>query len=518
MSKHHQRPNYACKRSKIMPQTSSRKSKPFDPSSLPSMNLQNIKTHPLTSSIPLLERISPCSTNMTNPDGFLLNEELDTHQDLHPNMKMKTLLQRIGPKNPELDPLSHRGHQESEPLTNRFSPGSRLNQMKIFSSPPVKNSLGKWSKTMPLTSSSRNLGFSAPNESPNFLTWSGIMSLPENPSTLMSFSPECIPPQPTTEQLKILVSSNSTLAPTNQPSQSKPMATGSSHGKLPTGLPNSSSPIVRRNSRNIPNISPPTSHHCTQPRTGKFSNSIRPSGNEWDRSTTSPSMNSANSDISRLVTSTGTALATAVPNPSRKRPRSPELEPIGGKLTHAAYGMTENVRKRHRLVSTGTSARTAEDHIARPTALEEKSEALERRGHRPQFARQLIWDADLEEIGPTTMYSLTAEPLPRPPLSAFTETLLKTISENPDLFKITCLIHVDVFESLLIDHPNPLFCQSVFTGLREGFWPWPDKPENYPETHDNSCRPPKTDEDRIFLAHQVLSEQKAGRLFPTVRT
>ena len=85
------------------------------------------------------------------------------------------------------------------------------------------------------------------------------------------------------------------------------------------------------------------------------------------------------------------------------------------------------------------------------------------------------------------MYSLTAEPLPRPPLSAFTETSLKTISENPDLFKITCLIHVNVFESLLIDHPNPLFCQSVFTGLQEGFWPWPDKPENYPETHDNSC-------------------------------
>ena len=225
-------------------------------------------------------------------------------------------------------------------------------------------------------------------------------------------------------------------------------------------------------------------------------------------------MNSANSDISRLVTSTGTALATAVPNPSRKRPRSPELETIGGKLTHAAYGMTENVRKRHRLVSTGTSARTAEDHIARPTALEEKSEALERRGHRPRFARQLIWDAVPEEIGPTAMYSLTAEPLPRPPLSAFTKTLLKTISENPDLFKITCLIHVNVFESLLIDHPNPLFCQSVFTGLREGFWPWPDKPENYPETHDNSCRPPKTDEDRIFLAHQVLSEQKAGRLSP----
>ena len=110
------------------------------------------------------------------------------------------------------------------------------------------------------------------------------------------------------------------------------------------------------------------------------------------------------------------------------------------------------------------------------------------------------------------MSSLTAKPLPRPPLSAFTETSLKTISQNPNLFKITCLIHVDIFEAILIDHPNPLFCQSVFTGLWEGFWPWLDKPEDYPETHNNSRRPPKTEEDHIFLAHQVLSEQKADRL------
>ena len=223
MSKHHQRPNYACRQSKIMPQTSSQKSKPYDPSSLLSMNPQNIKTHPPTNSIPLLERISPCSTSMMNPDGFLPNEELDTHQDNHLNMKMKMLLQRIGLKNPELDPPLHRGHQESEPLMNRFFPGSRLNQMKIFSSLPVKNSLGKWSKTMPLTSNSQNLGFSAPNESPNFLTWSGIMSLPESLSTLTSSSPECTPPQPTTEQLKILVSLNSTLVPINQPNRSKPV-------------------------------------------------------------------------------------------------------------------------------------------------------------------------------------------------------------------------------------------------------------------------------------------------------
>jgi hypothetical protein len=72
-----------------------------------------------------------------------------------------------------------------------------------------------------------------------------------------------------------------------------------------------------------------------------------------------------------------------------------------------------------------------------------------------------------------------------------------------------------MLEQLLTDHPNLLFCQSVLTGLHEGFWPWPNKPDEYPETHDNSHRPPKTDEEEEFLINQVLSEQKAGRLSPT---
>ena len=41
-----------------------------------------------------------------------------------------------------------------------------------------------------------------------------------------------------------------------------------------------------------------------------------------------------------------------------------------------------------------------------------------------------------------------------------------------------------------------------------------DKPDEYPETHDNSHRPPKTEEERQFLINQVLSEQRADRLSP----
>ena len=141
----------------------------------------------------------------------------------------------------------------------------------------------------------------------------------------------------------------------------------------------------------------------------------------------------------------------------------------------------ENVRRKHPCVSTGTFAKTTEAPTAKLIVLEEKSAVLERRGHHPCFARQIIWDSDEDQMGPTSTLSLTAEPLPRPPPSAFTDMALKTISENPHLFKITCLIHISVLEQLLTDHPNPLFCQSVLTRLREGFWPWPDKPDEYPQ-------------------------------------
>jgi hypothetical protein len=181
-------------------------------------------------------------------------------------------------------------------------------------------------------------------------------------------------------------------------------------------------------------------------------------------------------------------------------------------MTHAACGTKEDVKRKCLRVSTDTSVNSVEAHTARPTALEGRSEVLKSRGDRPRYAQQLIWDLNEEEVGPPAMYSLTADPLPRPPLSAFNKVALKTISENPDLFKITCLIHVDVLETLLIDHPKPLFCQSVLTGLHEGFWPWPDKPEEYPENHDNSHRPPKTDKERVFLKSQVEFEQEAGRL------
>jgi hypothetical protein len=57
------------------------------------------------------------------------------------------------------------------------------------------------------------------------------------------------------------------------------------------------------------------------------------------------------------------ALAKVVNPPSRKHPRDLELEPTGDKQTHADYGMKENATSV--LVSTGTSANSAEGHMSR---------------------------------------------------------------------------------------------------------------------------------------------------------
>ena len=396
-----------------------------------------------------------------------ISAERGTKPDLDQNMKMKTLLQRIGPRDLELDPPLHRGLQKSEPLTRLYFPGSHPNLQRTYSSLPVKNSWGKWSKTIS-------------NGYPNFLTWNGTMSLPENPSTSTLSSPECTPLQPTAGPLRTSENSNSTLEPTSQQNRLRLTETGSSPGESHSVPPNLFSPTEKKNSKNILNTSLPTLDPYIPALIGRYSNLTKPFVNASGPSTTSPSMSSANSDTSRPVTSTGMALAKAVPNPSRKRLRNPELDPPGDRPTHAGYGTMASARKKPRLANIGTSAKSVGDRIARVTAIKKRSEALEHRGHHLRFAWQLIWDTDIEQIGPTAMYSLTAEPLPRPPPSAFTETSLKTISKNPDLFKITCLIHVNVFEGLLLHHTNPLFCQSVLTSLRDGFWPWPENLRNIP--------------------------------------
>jgi len=123
-----------------------------------------------------------------------------------------------------------------------------------------------------------------------------------------------------------------------------------------------------------------------------------------------------------------------------------------------------------------------------------------------------MWGNDEDSISPAAQYSLFADPLPRPPLSVLRNSAAsKTIRDHPDLFTIICNINIDAFETLLADHPKPLFVQSVLTGLREGFWPLADIPDSYPVTCDNPIHEPKTERERIFLRTQIDKEAELGR-------
>ncbi|KIK42811.1 hypothetical protein CY34DRAFT_12163 [Suillus luteus UH-Slu-Lm8-n1] len=133
------------------------------------------------------------------------------------------------------------------------------------------------------------------------------------------------------------------------------------------------------------------------------------------------------------------------------------------------------------------------------------------RGQR--FRRKGVWSPGVSGCSRTTLWTETAAPLPRPPAREFlNHDALNTIQSHPSLFKVSTPIKVDVFESLLADHPNPDFVNSVCVGLREGFWPFADThAEEWPLIFDNSDRPPKTEAEREFLRAQIEKEIEVGR-------
>jgi len=139
-------------------------------------------------------------------------------------------------------------------------------------------------------------------------------------------------------------------------------------------------------------------------------------------------------------------------------------------------------------------------------------------GARPRYLRYNLWNVD-SPLSPTIAdWSETAPPLPRPPLSEFSNiAALETIERNPSLFRIITPINVDLFRHLLSEHPNLPFVESVCTGLREGFWPWADTlKEGYPLTHDASRPSPSDPKKAAFIRAQrdiEISKQRFSESF-----
>jgi hypothetical protein len=111
------------------------------------------------------------------------------------------------------------------------------------------------------------------------------------------------------------------------------------------------------------------------------------------------------------------------------------------------------------------------------------------KGQHPRYLRNFLFPSHSSLTSPTLLFSLDAAPLPRPPLSvSLNPTIQSTITSNPEIFKIVTPIKVNIFQKLLIDHPNQEFVQSVCDGLRYGFWLWAEFPEDgsFPVTWDES--------------------------------
>ncbi|KAG1767747.1 hypothetical protein EDD22DRAFT_967670 [Suillus occidentalis] len=142
-----------------------------------------------------------------------------------------------------------------------------------------------------------------------------------------------------------------------------------------------------------------------------------------------------------------------------------------------------------------------------------KSSRFDPSGRGPRFRRKMIWGEGAEILSGTALWTETAEPLPRPPLSEFENVpALATIAKHPDLFRVSTPVDIDRFESLLNHHPNQSFVRSVCAGLREGFWPWADTHYGtYPTTWDIPSPTPKTTPERDFLHSQIHKEESVGR-------
>ncbi|PFH46416.1 hypothetical protein AMATHDRAFT_128836, partial [Amanita thiersii Skay4041] len=141
-------------------------------------------------------------------------------------------------------------------------------------------------------------------------------------------------------------------------------------------------------------------------------------------------------------------------------------------------------------------------------------------GLQPRYLRRNFWHEPPSSSQCLADWSLTAEPLPRPPAAElYALQVVKTLKHHPELFKIVTPIKVDKFEQLLKSHPNRAFVDSVCVGLREGFWPWADTlREGYPVTNDGAVSPPNDPAKLKFLREQRDKEVALGRFSPSFGT
>jgi len=128
---------------------------------------------------------------------------------------------------------------------------------------------------------------------------------------------------------------------------------------------------------------------------------------------------------------------------------------------------------------------------------------------RPRYLRYNLWSPDADPMVTAAEWTLSALPLPRPPVKEYGNlAACQTLSNYPKLFKIVTPLKIHALEFLLKSHPNRAFVESVLDGLREGLWPWASTViEGYPTTLDKSKTISLSLEKEEFLRKQLLHEE-----------
>ncbi|PPR05988.1 hypothetical protein CVT24_004651 [Panaeolus cyanescens] len=130
----------------------------------------------------------------------------------------------------------------------------------------------------------------------------------------------------------------------------------------------------------------------------------------------------------------------------------------------------------------------------------------------PRYKRYNDWGEASRSSVSTIDWTLDAAPLPSCPIEVLAHApTTTTLTYRSELFSITTPINIPVFKSLLSDHPNQPFVESVIHMFEEGAWPFASIPTDYPLIHDLSDDRPLPSEKLDFLKEQRDIELSKGR-------
>jgi hypothetical protein len=330
-------------------------------------------------------------------------------------------------------------HLESIPLALRLS-----------------NSCGS---STPTSRNASSMSASPPAHQTTSLPHNGNTSSKESPSTSTKSSLLSTGLQLLKSGRRALEKQISLLDQLKQQERCRHHRIGLPHGTEQQEGSRSSSLTGNKSSRITPNISRTNSQLKTQLDTNASSSMISPSEISFEEGNKSVSPNSTGS------------------------PRY--TQPLFYRMESSTPEGKDSRHERRRKSATGSTTKDATHRVAgivtyakrAPAQLTEslpatQSPGIEQHGMRPKYLRYNIWDPAGNLAKASAEWTEEATPLPRPSSEQLMHPIVReTVAAHPHLFEVNTPIKIEIFESLLADHPNPTFVKSVCDGLRYGFWP-----------------------------------------------